>query len=278
MRVRFLLPALLLFGSIATAHPGETLDGDCPNETGDVPAVIGDVGAIAAAGLAESAAMLAACANNALYQATQPGAATASRAADERLGARFTGPWTAAEKDLLARVLDTLPPSLVERMRVGELRRAKDATVGGRAIPNPAVFTPNGGGLLQVADRAFDRQPERAMVILLHELLHSTQLTSTGRPHRPTSDFFRDLTGWRYDIVSTGIFSREYRWTHEGRRIYIGPNYGEGLFPPDNGLEEMVAAMVDYVAAPDVLKSEQPAMYERLRTAFFGGREYRCGG
>lgn len=276
--MRLALVPVFLLATTASAHPGESLDGDCPHETGDVPAVIGDVAAIAAAGLPDPTAELrAACADNALFRATLPDAPAAGRPADERLGARFTGPWTAAEKDLLARVLDQLPESLVARMRVGELRRAAEATVGGRAIPNAAVFTPNGGGLLQVADRAFDRQPDRAMVVLLHELLHSTQLTATGRPHGATSDFFRDLTGWRFDIVATGIFSREYRWTHDGRRIYVGPNYGEGLFPPDNGLEEMVAAMVDYVAAPDLLRHEQPAMYERLKTAFFAGREYGCG-
>jgi hypothetical protein len=223
-----------------------------------------------------AAALRAACVENALLRAAAepppagPGAA-------ERLGARLTGPWTDAERALLDRVLALLPPALVDRMRVGEIRRTKEPVVEGRVIPNAAVFTPNGGGLLQVGDEAFDREPARAMVVVLHELLHSTQLTSTGRPRAETSAFFEALTGWKFEIVSTGIFRREYRWSHDGRPIYIGPNYGEGLFPPDNALEEMVAAMVDYVAAPDYLRHERPAMYERLRTAFFDGREYRCG-
>lgn len=261
-----LLALLLLAGLSADAQPDDrVLDEGCVPESA-APAGVADI----------AAALRAACTQNALWRATLEAPAAGMDAA-EILGARLTGTWTSKERELLSRILGLLPPPLVERMKVGEIRRVSEPVVEGRSIPNPAVFTPNGGGLLQVGDRAFDRQPERAMVVVLHELLHSTQLTATGRPRSETSSFFEELTGWRFEIVATGIFRREYRWSHDGRAVYTGPNYGEGLFPPDNALEEMVAAMVDYVAAPDYLRHERPAMYERLRTAFFDGREYRCG-
>lgn len=259
------LASLLALAAPASAEPEGVLDPGC-EPVSAAPAGVEDI----------AAALRAACAENALLRAANEPVPPGPTAAD-RLGARFTGPWTAEERALVDRVIALLPAPLVERMEVGEIRRAREPVVDGRSIPNAAVFTPNGGGLLQVGDRAFDREPARAMVVVLHELLHSTQLTATGRPRTETKAFFEELTGWRYEIVSTGLFRREYRWSHDGRPIYTGPNYGEGLFPPDNALEEMVAAMVDYVAAPGYLKHERPAMYERLRATFFDGREYRCG-